>query len=171
MEAAACLDVVVNMFNNNKATIRKLCCDDDSSVQADCQWSNKDYMKNNGVDTVPIMVEKKVGINKGQLQPRPDKGKLPGNVPEPLFVADPNHRRKGLTGELIKLDTSRMEVKMTMTCMDSVRIGKNFGYMARTLQDKEESEFADAATAVLEHHFDSHEYCGAWCRRKDETIE
>ena len=35
------------------------------------------------------MVKKKLGKNKDDLQPRPDKGKLPGHVPEALFVADP----------------------------------------------------------------------------------
>jgi hypothetical protein len=117
-------------------------------------------------------VAKKHGINKGDLQDRPDKGKLPRNVPEPLFVADPNHRRKGLTGELIKLDKSRVQLKLTMTRMDSTRIGKNFGYMARQLRNlQDESMYEDAAKAVLEHHFDNHIYCGAWCRRKDESEE
>jgi hypothetical protein len=48
------------------------------------------------------------------MHPRPDKGKLPAHVPEPLFVADPNHRRKGLTGELIKLDKSKADIKLTI---------------------------------------------------------
>lgn len=59
-----------------------------------------------------------------------------------------------------------------MTRMDSTRIGKNFGYMARTLRNLEdESLFVNAARAVLEHHFDCHDYCGAWCRRKNESTE
>jgi hypothetical protein len=123
---------------------------------------------NNNTEELPL-VPIRVGKNKGKLQPRPDKGKLPGNVPEPLFVADPNHRRKGLTGELIKLDKSKVEVKLTMTRMDSTRIGKNFAYMARTLKERPPDEFVDAAKAVLEHHFDNHEYCGDWCKRQHET--
>jgi hypothetical protein len=103
------------------------------------------------------------------MQDRLDKGKLPGNVPEPIFVADPNHRRKGLTGELIALDKSVVKVRCTMTRMDSTKIGKNFGYMARMLRHKDESEFLTVAKAVVEHHFDLHEFCGDWCRRKNET--
>ena len=53
--------------------------------------------------------------------------------------------------------------------MDATRLGKNFGYMARTLRQRDETEFVDAAKAVLEHHFDNHEYCGDWCRRKNES--
>jgi hypothetical protein len=137
-------------------------------IRADCQWSNADYLKNYNTTTVPKVPITK-GPNKGKLQDRPDKGKLPAHVPEPLFVADPNHRRKGLTGELIKLDSSTADKKMTMTRMDSTRIGKNFGYMARTLKDRDPTEYVAAAKACLEHHFDCHTYCGNWCKRKDET--
>jgi hypothetical protein len=41
--------------------------------------------------------------------------------------------------------------------------------MARTLKDRPATEFADAAKAVLEHHFDNHQYCGPWCRQQHET--
>jgi hypothetical protein len=170
MESAGCLELVIQIYERHHAIVRKLCCDDDSSIRADCQWSNADYLTNNNTLVLPL-VPKKVGSNKGKMQPRPDKGKLPAHVPEPLFVADPNHRRKGLTGDLIKLDKSKIDVKLTMTRMDSTRIGKNFAYMARTLKERPVGEFVDAAKAVLEHHFDNHEYCGDWCKRKHESDE
>jgi hypothetical protein len=55
------------------------------------------------------MVLKTKGINKGELQPRSDKtgGRLLlGHIPEPAFCADPNHRCKGLNGDLIVLDST-----------------------------------------------------------------
>jgi hypothetical protein len=168
MESAGCLELVVQCFDKFNVIVHRLCCDDDSSIRADCQWNNADYMKNNNTTVVP-MVAKKVGKNKGKMHPRPDKGKLPSHVPEPEFVADPNHRRKGLTRELIKLDKSNNDKRFTMTRMDSTRIGKNFGYMARTLKDRPHCEFVTAATAVLDHHFDVHDNCGDWCKRKNET--
>jgi hypothetical protein len=170
MESAGCLELVVRCFDEFNVVVDLLCCDDDSSIRADCQWSNADYLLNNNTDVLP-MVAKKVGKNKGKQQPRPDKGKLPRHIPEPNFVADPNHRRKGLTGELIKLDTSNNDKRFTMTRMDSTRIGKNFGYMARTLKDRPHCEFIDAASAALDHHFDRHEQCGDWCKRKHESEE
>jgi hypothetical protein len=168
MESSGAVQVIVEAFEKHKVVIKRLCCDDDSSIRADCQWSNADYLKNNNTDVLPKVPITK-GKNQGKLQDRADKGKLPPHVPEPIFVADPNHRRKGLTGELIKLDMSKVDVKMTMTRMDSTRIGKNFGYMARTLKQRPEAEFVDAAKACLEHHFDNHIYCGDWCKRKDNT--
>jgi hypothetical protein len=168
MESAALLEIVVQCYDKFQVIVEMLCCDDDSSLRADCQWSNADYLKNNNTDVLP-MIPKRVGKNKGELQPRPDKGKLPAHVPEPTFVADPNHRRKVLSGDLIKLDTACVKEKATMTRMDTTRITKNFGYMVRALKTKPQCKFIDAANAVLDHHFDVHNHCGAWCPRKMET--
>jgi hypothetical protein len=168
MESSGAVSCLVECFEKRKVVIKRLCCDDDSSIRADCQWSNADYMKNHNSEELPMIPITK-GKNKGKLQPRPDKGKLPSHVPEPLFVADPNHRRKGLTGELIKLDMMKVDERYTMTRMDSTRIGKNFGYMARTLKDRPPEEYCQAAKACLEHHFDDHTHCGDWCKRKDQS--
>jgi hypothetical protein len=35
----------------------------------------------------------------------------------------------------------------------------------------EESQWIDAAKAVIEHHFDDHRYCGAWCPRRGMSPE
>jgi len=53
--------------------------------------------------------------------------------------------------------------------MDVLRLGTNFAYMVRTLDGKSEQEMVTAAKAVAEHHFDCHQYCGAWCKRKEQT--
>jgi hypothetical protein len=140
MESSGAVDVIVEAFEKRHVVIHRLCCDDDSSIRADCQWSSAHYMKNNNTDVLPKVAISK-GKNKGKLQDRSDKGKLPAHVPEPVFVADPNHRRKGLTGELNKLDMSKVDEKFTTTKMDSTRIGKNFGYMARTLKDREACKY------------------------------
>jgi hypothetical protein len=83
MEPAGCVELVTKRYDKyHVVIIKRLCCDDDTSIRADCPWSNADYMKNNNTDELP-QVPKKVGKFKGQLQPHPDKGKLPGHVPEP----------------------------------------------------------------------------------------
>jgi hypothetical protein len=53
--------------------------------------------------------------------------------------------------------------------MDVNRLEKNFGYMARTVRNRSEEEFEAAGKAVIEQHFDNHEYCEAWCIRKRQT--
>jgi len=169
MEPEACLEEVVKLHDNFKVKVRRLCCDDDSSVRKSCRWSNIIWLAHQPPGAKLPLVKKKVGKNKGELQERPDKGQLPARVPEPEFVADPNHRRKQLTKDLITLDTSNVDKRCTMTRMDSTRIGKNFGYMARTLKSTPPEEYVNKAKAVLEHHFDNHEFCGEWCSRKLQT--
>ena len=133
MEPDSCLELIVSLHDEFECIVGLLCCDDDSSVRAHCRWSNEAFLANNPGVPLP-MVKKKVGKNNGELQERPDKGKLPHQIPEPFFVADPNHRRKQLTGELIALAKAKVQEKLTMTRMDATRIGKNFGYMARSLR-------------------------------------
>jgi hypothetical protein len=137
------------------------------------KWSNADYMVNNNTTTPPTIPIAK-GPNAGRMKTRPDYGKLPGRIPEPEFVADPNHRRKVLTGELIALDKAKVSERFTMTRMDSTRLGKNFSYMIRALKkipqdDMADAKFLAAGKAALDHHFDDHELCGPWCPRKRLT--
>lgn len=72
---------------------------------------------------------------------------------------------------MIGLDTKVVAERCTMIRMDTTRIAKNFGYMARSLKTMEPDEHVPAALAALDHHFDMHDGCGDWCRRKDETPE
>jgi hypothetical protein len=93
MEALACLEMVTDLYDGYRVVIKDICIDDDASTRAILSWSNKDYLTNNNTTEVPL-VPKSKGINKGKLQKRKDKGRLPGHIPEPGFLADPNHRRK-----------------------------------------------------------------------------
>jgi hypothetical protein len=168
MEPISCLEMVIALHDDLFVNVVQICCDDDASTRSLLKWSNADYMKNNNSSEVP-QVQITRGPNQGKLHPRPDKGRLPAHVPEPSFVADPNHRKKVLTGELIALSLSKVAAKATMTRMDATRIGKNFGYMIRSIHLMDPLLYEDAGNAVLEHHFDNHAYCGEWCRRKRQT--
>jgi hypothetical protein len=91
------------------------------------------------------------------------------NIPEPSFVADPNHRRKLLMKELYALANAVVAKRKTMTTIDATRIEKNFAYCIPQLPKKPESKYVHAGQAVLNHHFDCHDYCGAWCKRKRQS--
>jgi hypothetical protein len=171
MEAAACLDMTVGLYNEFCCIVRKICLDDDASTRGTVRWSNADYMRNNNTNRYPMVYVTR-GKNKGiKMVKRPDNGRLPGHIPEPMFVADPNHRKKVFTGDLYALKMKKGGKNFTMTGMDVVRLGKNFGYMIRCLKKQPESEWEKAAKAVLEHHFDNHEYCGRWCPRLRQSAE
>lgn len=169
MEARSCLDMLVRLYRDCNVILDVIVADDDSSTRSMLSWSNADYMRNNNLNKPPQVPITK-GKNKGKMQDRPEGyGQLPGDVPQPRFVSDPNHRKKILTGELRALATLKVADKMTMTKMDAIRIGKNFGYMIRGLGDRPKEKHVDDAKAVLEHHFDEHKRCGNWCLRKKQT--
>jgi hypothetical protein len=168
MEAVACLEMVVDLFRTKHCCVSTICIDDDdASTRSMLKWSNADYMTNNNTTTPPTSLITK-GPNQGKPQPRADKGRLPADIPEPVFIADPNHRKKVLTGELYQTALAVVSKRCTMTKNDSTRIGKNFGYMIRNLHKVagDNAKMLDLGKAVVEHHFDNHEYCGRWCPRK-----
>ena len=154
--------------------------DDDSSIKARLKWSNTDHMWNHNTTEPPKIIN-----GAGNLVVRPDYGCIPRHMPEPRFVADPNHRRKTLASALYALASlaktdpasdkkknkrkrKTMEWSLTMTKMDCRRLSKNYAFMARTLQETQTDEaMLNAGKAVLEHHFDNHQFCGKWCLRKD----
>jgi hypothetical protein len=166
MEPKACLDMTVALFDTKQVCISVICIDDDASTRSMLKWSNADHMKNNNT-TTPPMVPITKGKNIGKPQVRPDRGRLPPHVPEPSFIADPNHRKKVLTGELIALASGKVSDKFTMTKNDSTRLGKNFAWMIHKLHkfNGDEEACYRAGQAVVDHHFDNHEYCGQWCPR------
>jgi len=171
MEAKAALDMYVDLYENHNTTVALIVADDGASTRAILQWDNADYLRNNNTNVLP-QVPKKTGKNKGELQNRPDGvGKLPGHVPQPRFAADPNHRRKLLSGELRALEKLKVSERMTLTLMDVKRIDKNYGHFLKQCPSMSEEERSDAAKAVLEHHFDNHEHCRSWCSRKLLTEE
>jgi hypothetical protein len=169
MEPIACLELVIDLYDKFNCSIDLICADDDSSTRSLLKWSNADYMANNNTTDPPLVAITR-GPNQGKPHVRPDRGRLPAHIPEPSFVADPNHRKKVLTGELIALDKAKVSEKATMTRMDSTRVGKNFGYMIRTLRHLTEAQYCNAGKAVIEHHFDNHEYCGVWCKRRNMSL-
>jgi hypothetical protein len=162
MEPEAAAEIVRELHDNFHVNVSFVCMDDDASTKQAIRWSNEDYLTNHNTTVLP-QVTIAQGKNKGKLKDRPNTGKLPGHIMEPKVVSDPNHRRKLLTKQLLELASSGVKNNLTITKMDVRRLGKNYGYMARTLPHLTEDQYCFAAKAVLEHHFDNHVYCGNWC--------
>ena len=166
MESQAVLEMYVGLYRTKNVRVGLLVCDDDSSIKSKLKWNNHDHMVNNNMTTLPKVMSKA-----GKLRTRPDKGGIPGDIPEPLFGADPNHRTKLVGKEVYGLARRTKSTSYTMTEMDAYRIKHNYGYMVRTIPQLKEEEYVPAAKAVVEHHFDNHQHCGKWCNEKKLTVD
>jgi len=166
VEPIAVLHMVIDLFRKQRVMTKTLVTDDDSSIKAKLKWSNADHMVKHGLTRAPRIINKN-----GNEVPRPDKGELPSDMEEPNFLADPGHRKKSLKNVIYTLMQKKKAHRLGCSKMDAIRIGTNFAHMSRSLPDKDESTYVDAGKAVLEHHFDNHQYCGDWCPRKSLTDE
>jgi len=89
---------------------------------------------------------------------------------ESKFLADPSHRKKGVNRDMYGLEKQTLPVNKGLNKVDCIKMGKNFGYVVKQLPGLDKSKWVDAEKAVLEHHFENHEYCGDWCPRKSMTL-
>jgi len=164
MEPSAVLDMCVHSFNNKRVNTNLIVTDDDSTIKAKLKHSNADHMAKHNLTRAPTTIN-----SNGNVVPRPDHGRLPINFPEPLFAADPSHRKKTLKGDLYRLVAKKKAVKKTMMKCDCIRVSTNFAHMSRTLPGTDTATWVNKGKAVLEHHFDCHTFCGDFCRRKAST--
>jgi len=164
MEPAAILEMYKLLFEKYHVVVDFLITDDDISIKATMKWSNADTMTNLGLNEPPHIINPK-----GEKVVRPDKGGTPAHMPETKFAADPNHRKKSLNNVLCQLESYNNDKSMTMTKMDVLRLGTSFAHMVRMLPYCEECNYVNKGKAVLQHHFDNHEYCGDWYCRKEQT--
>lgn len=163
MEAAALVDMYAKLYDVYQVGLSKVITDDDSTMRSQCCWSNASYALANG-GKEPTYVD----LN-GDRKTRKDSGKLSYPTPEPSFLADPAHRTKTLKGELYRLNNKKVDDKHGMGAADCIRISTNFTYMCHKLPSLPMEQWVNSSKAVLEHHFDNHEFCGDFCVRKLES--
>jgi len=92
-------------------------------------------------------------------------------VPQPAFLADPAHRKKTFKNKLYSIKGTSVRVNHGIQDGDILRLTLYYAYFIRQLKDKPEEEWVESGKALVDHHFDSHDFCGEWCKRKKETEE
>jgi hypothetical protein len=131
-------------------------------MQAQMKWSNADWMANNGTTEPPRVLTKG-----GKSKIRSDRGQLRRDYPEPGWLNDPSHRGKTLSGDLRTLEAAESNIQVKgINKVDCIKLQRNFGFMVKQLKEVPKCEWEGRAKAVLEHHFDNHEFChSSWCKR------
>ena len=160
MEATGAIQNVLKLFNEHGCYAAMLACDDDSSSKAVLQWSYKDLEFNASANGEVYVWPKTAGGYK-----KTDNGKLPLEHPIMFFLADKNHRVRTYARKYFEL--SRKPLKESeCTSVDAERIKRNFSYCVRMYSGENFDVFMAAMKAVIEHHFNNHEFCGDWCPMK-----
>jgi hypothetical protein len=54
---------------------------------------------------------------------------------------------------------------------DIIQLTQYYACMVRQIGEFSKDQYVDKAQAVLEHHFDCHDHCGTFCKRKSESEE
>ena len=165
MEPISILNMVIDSFNINCVLVNRIVTDDDSTIKAKLKWSNEDYKTFHNTGEAPKIINRN-----GNEVYRQNHGMLPVHIPEPSFLADPNHRKKTLKGELYRHLKKPIAQRGGLTQVDIMRVTTNFAYMVRSLPAKATIE-ESYGKAIVEHHFDNHEYCGNFCKRKTLTAD
>jgi hypothetical protein len=109
--------------------------------------------------------------SKGKKKKHKCTGKLRYPVQLPDFLGDPNHQMKTERNNIKALQ--QQKVKETRGCfnVDSLPVSKNFAYFVRTLSTIPEEDWETCLKCVIDHHFDVHDGCGPFCKRKNESEE
>ena len=139
MEADAALQLYISLYqdSNKNIVLKDVVVDDDSSMRA-------------------LLTHKAIN----------PKGRLPEEMPQPEWLADPSHRTKVVAKPIFLLSTLSMS-SSTCTKVDAIRFKKYFGYMIKENRSKHISEIVFASKAVVEHLVNCHEYYNIdWCRPK-----
>ena len=98
-----------------------------------------------------------------------EKGKLPDNVQEPIFFADPSHRIKVMCKPFFKMVTKTKDPRKCKN-IDALRVKKYLGCFIYLNRHLPLDEFVLKSRAPIEHLFNCHEWCDSeWCWAKSIT--
>ena len=159
MESWAAVKMIREGYvHQNGFTVGAVCMDDDSTTKSQLRhrWSDK---INEGTMSENEWPRTASGSKKQ------DKGKLDLHMCVPEILADPTHRKKVVVNALYALKdrTKSKPINERCTDRDILKINTYWGFMVKQNATKPFDELVTASKAVVEHHFNNHEFCGQWC--------
>ena len=94
-------------------------------------------------------------------------GKLPNNIKQPHFLADPSHRIKVMAKPIFAMVTNNKD-QSKLKMIDALRIKKYIGCYILQNRNKDFNTFVRNASAPIEHMFNNHAFCdSSWCPSKE----
>jgi hypothetical protein len=155
MEALGALRNVMGLFGTNNVYVREYVMDDDASTKTILKHSYKTLI-DAGLFDMSDWPRYKDGKKKE------DRGELTALHPSIAFIADCNHRvRSYAKAYFLLADLSQK--KSECRPGDAERLKRNFAYFLHMYRAAPWEKFRHMSNAVVEHHFNNHEYCEEWC--------
>ena len=157
MEARAAVEITKTIHATEKAWIRHLITDDDSTTRANLAHSYEDLALSDPDNFIWPRYQGKTKLK--------SKGKLPIDIPPPENkLCDPTHRTRIFGGAMYGLCNSKEGRKIKMRKTDCARVKRYFGYSQKMYRNTPAPEFKNHMEAVVEHLFHNHEFCDiVWC--------
>jgi hypothetical protein len=166
MEASGAAKIVNRLFQNeeHKCYVASLVTDDDSSVRKILTHSYRDQVEASAMTDAewPRYANGKK---------KPDNGMLPLLHPEICFLADKGHRVRGYSRFIFAEAIKSIAKGCGCTKIDAERMKRRLSWTLRLHCFGTYEDFQTAVLAVLEHHFNNHQYCGDWCQATSGTME
>jgi hypothetical protein len=166
MEAAGAARIVCRLFanENDKCYIAHLVTDDDSSVRKILTHSYQEL-----IDKLQATIDDWPRYANGAK--KPDNGLLPILHAAIAFLADKGHRNRGYSRVIFAEAMKSKKDGCGCTKLDAERMKRRMSWTLRLHSHGTFPEFQRAVLAVLEHHFNNHEHCEAWCKAAHGTEE
>jgi hypothetical protein len=170
MEACGQARICTDIYSDEElwAYIATLITDDDASVRKILTHSFKALVE------AGLMAEEdwpRYGSQEGRGKKKPDNGLLHILHAAITFLADKGHRVRGYASPIFAEANKSKKNGCGVTKADAERIKRRLSWTLRLHCGGTYEEFKTAVEAVLEHHFDNHEYCGDWCTSAHGTEE
>jgi hypothetical protein len=155
MEAEGALRNVRLLYEQKEVFIETFVMDDDSSTKSILRHSWK-VLVDSGI------LDKLDWPKTASGAKKKDNGQLPLLHPPINWLADKNHRVRTYARYFFVL-AHKPRSQTCCTPNDAERMKRNFAYFLHMYRQESFQQFKKAAKAVLEHHFNNHEFCGEWC--------
>jgi hypothetical protein len=156
MEAIGSCGIVLRLYHSGDCVVLEYVSDDDSSTKNVLRHSYSDQLDKGLIDTFP-RYENGKKTN--------DTGLLPIGHPAIKWLADRNHRIRGVSKKIFHLVNQKKD-KYIGNNHDAERLKRCIAYAVRQNCLLDAEQMKTAILITVEHHFGNHEKCGTWCRVK-----
>jgi hypothetical protein len=136
MEATMALELIIQAKCQHGFIVGFIIADDDSSMRATLKHSYKHLSATMPGFVWPCATPKEVGKLGAKLR---DTGKLPLDVPQPKWLADPTHQTKVVASRFFSL-LKQGKGSSSISKADCLRLKKYWGYMLKQNREKNQRD-------------------------------